>query len=68
MRKEFIILIVFVIAVIFMTINDSNLENVENQKTLDSLKKKMFKYARELQFEKAALLRDQLEKIKNNYN
>ena len=26
----------------------------------------MLNYARELQFEKAALLRDQLEKLKNN--
>ncbi len=40
MRKEFIILIVFVIAVIFMTVNDSNLENVENQK-IEGLKYKL---------------------------
>ena len=40
MRKEFIILIIFVVAVIFMTVNDSNLENVENQK-IESLKYKL---------------------------
>ena len=40
MRKEFIILILFVVAVIFMTVNDSNLDNVENQK-LESLKYKL---------------------------
>ena len=40
MRKEFIILVIFVVAVIFMTVNDSNLENVENQK-IESLKYKL---------------------------
>ena len=40
MRKEFIILILFVVTVIFMTVNDSNLDNVENQK-LESLKYKL---------------------------
>ena len=40
MRKEFIILVVFIVAVIFMTVNDNNLENVENQK-IESLKYKL---------------------------
>jgi len=40
MKKEFIILILFVVTVIFMTINDSNLDSVENQK-LESLKYKL---------------------------
>lgn len=40
MRKEFIILVIFVVAVIFMTVNDSNLENVENQK-IESLRYKL---------------------------
>jgi len=40
MRKEFIILIVFVVAVIFMTVNDSNLDNIEDQK-LQGLKHRL---------------------------
>ena len=43
--------------------NELNFLNLENLEALDILKKKMFKYARDLQFEKAALVRDQIVKI-----
>ena len=33
---------------------------------MKKIERKMLNYAKELQFEKAALLRDQLEKLKNN--
>lgn len=40
-----------------------NLDNMEDVEALETLKKKMFKYARELQFEKAALVRDEIAHI-----
>ena len=44
----------------------SNLDEIESNEMIKDLEKKMLNYAKELQFEKAALLRDQLEKIKVN--
>ena len=41
------------------------LDNMEDLEALESLKKKMFKYARDLQFEKAALVRDKLTEIED---
>ena len=35
---------------------------------MEEIKKKMLNYAKDLQFEKAALLRDKLEKLKNDLN
>ena len=40
-----------------------NLGNMEDLEALETLKKKMFKYARDLQFEKAALVRDEISRI-----
>ncbi len=40
-----------------------NLSNMEDLEALETLKKKMFKYARDLQFEKAALVRDEISRI-----
>ncbi|MGD1817230.1 MAG: excinuclease ABC subunit UvrB [Pleomorphochaeta sp.] len=42
------------------------LDNKDRKKYIKELEKEMFKYARDLEFEKAALLRDEIEKIKNN--
>ncbi len=39
------------------------IDNVEDLEALESLKKKMFKYARDLQFEKAAMVRDKITEI-----
>ena len=39
------------------------LDNMEDLEAIESLKKKMFKYARNLQFEKAAMVRDKLTEI-----
>ena len=39
------------------------LEGLEQKELIKEIEKKMLNYAKELQFEKAALLRDQLEKI-----
>ena len=39
------------------------MENVEDLEALEILKKKMFKYARDMQFEKAAFVRDKITEI-----
>ena len=42
-----------------------NLDAIEIKDKVEDIKRKMLNYAKDLQFEKAALLRDQLEKIEN---
>tara|TARA_S200000501_G_C20867068_1_gene762422 strand:+ start:3030 stop:5018 length:1989 start_codon:yes stop_codon:yes gene_type:complete len=39
------------------------IDNIEDIEALEKIKKKMFKYARDMQFEKAALLRDKIKEI-----
>jgi len=46
----------------------SNLDKIESKEMAKDIERKMLNYAKELQFEKAALLRDQLEKIKDKEN
>jgi excinuclease ABC subunit B len=46
-------------------ISEIEIENIEDIEALENLKKKMFKFARDLQFEKAALLRDKISEIEN---
>ena len=46
-------------------ISEVEIENIEDIETLENLKNKMFKFARDLQFEKAALLRDKISEIEN---
>ncbi len=46
----------------------SNLDKMESKEMAKDIERKMLNYAKELQFEKAALLRDQLEKIKDKEN
>ena len=43
-----------------------DIDSVEAERITKEIEKKMLNYAKELQFEKAALLRDQLNKIKEN--
>ena len=43
----------------------NNLDSIELKDKLKEIERKMLNYAKDLQFEKAALLRDQLEKLKN---
>ena len=42
-------------------------ELMESKEIIKNIERKMLNYAKELQFEKAALLRDQIEKIKNKH-
>jgi excinuclease ABC subunit B len=46
-----------------VVIDDSTLDGMESKDTLDRLKRKMLKCARDLQFEQAALLRDKIREI-----
>ena len=46
-------------------IHIKNLDAIEIKDKVEDIKRKMLNYAKDLQFEKAALLRDQLEKIEN---
>ena len=46
-----------------VVIDDSTLEGIESKDTLERLKRKMLKCARDLQFEQAALLRDKIREI-----
>ena len=46
-------------------INLLDLDSIEKKEMVKNIEQKMLNYAKELQFEKATLLRDQLEKIKN---
>ena len=49
-----------------VVIDESTLEGVESKDALEKLKRKMLKSARDLQFEKAALLRDKIKKIEKS--
>lgn len=42
------------------------LQKKDRKKYVKELEREMFKYARDLEFEKAALIRDEIEKVKNN--
>lgn len=42
------------------------LQKRDRNKYIKELEKEMFKYARDLEFEKAALIRDEIEKVKSN--
>ncbi len=42
------------------------LQKRDRQKYIKELEKEMFNYAKDLEFEKAALIRDEIEKVKNN--
>jgi excinuclease ABC subunit B len=44
----------------------NDFDSIELKDKIKEIERKMLNYAKELQFEKAALLRDQLEKLKNN--
>ena len=44
------------------------MNSFESKEIVKDIEQKMLNYAKELQFEKAALLRDQLEKIKSKDN
>ena len=44
-------------------VDDSTLEGLESKENLEILKKKMLQYARDLQFEEAALLRDKIKEL-----
>ena len=46
-----------------LVIDDTTLDGMESKETLEILKRKMLKYARSLQFEQAAMLRDKIKKI-----
>ena len=46
-------------------IDIKNLDIIEQKEKMEEIKRKMLNYAKDLQFEKAALLRDKLEKLKN---
>ncbi len=46
-----------------VVIDDSTLDGIESKDTLERLKRKMLKCARDLQFEQAALLRDKIREI-----
>ena len=46
-----------------LDIDVSTLEGMETKEVLDQLKRKMQRCAKELQFEQAAILRDEIEKI-----
>jgi len=48
------------------TIELEDIDSVEWKDKVKEIERKMLNYAKELQFEKAALLRDQLEKLNNN--
>ncbi len=47
-------------------INLNDIDYIEWKDKVKEIERKMLNYAKELQFEKAALLRDQLEKLNNN--
>ena len=46
-----------------VVIDDCTLDGIESKETIEKLKRKMLKCARDLQFENAALLRDRIRKI-----
>ena len=48
-----------------LDIDIKNLDIIEKKEKMEEIKRKMLNYAKDLQFEKAALLRDKLERLKN---
>ena len=46
-------------------IDKIGLDGLEKKQMIEEIERKMLNYAKEFQFEKAAILRDQLKKIKN---
>ena len=46
-------------------IDESKLDGIETKVSLDELKRKMLKCARNLQFEEAVILRDKIKQIEN---
>ena len=48
-----------------LDIDIKNLDVIEKKEKMEEIKRKMLNYAKDLQFEKAALFRDKLEKLKN---
>ena len=49
-----------------LKIDESTIEGIDTKETLELLNKKMLKYAKDLQFEKAAILRDEINKIEDS--
>ena len=49
-----------------LDINENTIEGIDIKVTLESLNRKMLKYAQNLQFEKAAILRDEIKKVENS--
>ena len=49
-----------------IVIDDSTLDGMESKDILETLKRKMLKCARDLQFEQAASLRDKIRKIEES--
>lgn len=47
------------------TLPETTLENIEDKDLLEIYKKKMLKFAKNLQFEQAAIMRDKIESIEN---
>ena len=45
--------------------NENTIEGIYTKETLELLNRKMLKYAQNLQFEKAAILRDEIKKVEN---
>ena len=50
-----------------LDLSELTLENIEEQDLLETLKKRMLKSARELQFEQAAILRDKIEELEKKF-
>ena len=48
-----------------MELEKEGIDGIEKKELIKNIERKMLNYAKDLQFEKAALLRDQLEKINN---
>ena len=48
-----------------LQISENTIEGVDIKENLELLNKKMLKYAKDLQFEKAAILRDEIKKVED---
>ena len=46
--------------------NENTIEGIDTKETLELLNRKMLKYAQNLQFEKAAILRDEIKKVEDS--
>jgi excinuclease ABC subunit B len=49
-----------------LKIDENTIEGIDTKETLELLNKKMLKYAQDLQFEKAAILRDEINKMEDS--